>query len=77
MYLINWIEIITSLQSIKSIHGKIVDSADLMPKTPDGLPDIKHALFKGKLYEFDTFNWFEYKNFTDNDHKKFFTNQLI
>lgn len=57
-------------------HQHLVKQYDQIPKGPDGKPNIGYVEVNGKISEFDSSDWFEYKNWQANDHHRFFCDSM-
>jgi Protein of unknown function (DUF4238) len=61
---------------LKALHDKLVKDVESVPKGIDGIPAVKSIKIKGKEIQFDPSDWFQYKNWSDNDHHKNFTESI-
>lgn len=65
-----------NVQVFRSIHRHIVASAEVMPKRPDGTPDVEGLILNDKEYELDASGWHSYRAWSDDDHHRFFAETI-
>lgn len=65
-----------NVKLVKSIHRKLVESADALPKRPDGTPDVDRIILGGVEHKVDTSNWHSYTEWNDDDHHRFFVETI-
>jgi hypothetical protein len=65
-----------SLKQCIDAHQHLVKQYDQIPKGPDGKPNIGYVEVNGKIREFDSSDWHEYKNWQANDHHRFFCDSM-
>lgn len=65
-----------NLEECVNAHKHIVNIYDNVPKRSDGTPNISHIEVNGKLMEFDSSDWHEYKNWKEDDHHRFFCDSV-
>lgn len=58
------------------IYHQMVKMYEEAPKKDDGTPDIELVEINGEMHEVDTSNWNEYRNWNENDHRRFFANMV-
>jgi hypothetical protein len=59
-----------------SIYRNMLKQIDGLPKDKLGRPCIDKVIFKGKEYEFDCSDWFEFKNASEEDLKRSFVETI-
>lgn len=59
-----------------SIHQKIVDNFDKLPKKADGSPDVDSLIYQGEEIEVDTSDWEAYKGWGEGEHDRFFADSV-
>lgn len=65
-----------SLKQCIDAHEHLVNQYNQLPKKPDGTPNIAFVQVKGKIREFDTSDWHEYKNWKEEEHHRFFCDSV-
>lgn len=65
-----------SLTKCIDAHEHLVNQFNQFPKKPDGTPNVAFVAVKGKIQEFDTSDWHEYKNWKKDDHQQFFCDSV-
>lgn len=63
-------------REVKCIHQKLVGLYEQAPKRSDGTPDIESIELKGKTYDLDLSGWDEYSSWREDDHHRFFADQI-
>ncbi len=63
-------------KSLKSIHKKLVEAFDELPKKADGSPNVDSLIYKDDEFKFDTSDWDSYKEWGEDEHHRFFAETI-